>query len=240
MHPHAHPHAQTLDKFYRAFAALDSATMRSCYAPDVQFQDEVFTLKGRDEVAGMWDMLCSATRAKGLADWKLEYSGIEADDQVGRAHWDAHYLFSATGRKVLNRIDARFTFTPEGLIATHHDSFNFWAWARRGCCWAGAHRCATRCARRRMRICASSWRVEISAKTALCAVISFACSSYFDSNQVRRRRTMLAKPHRPKPLPSSHAQPPSGTGVGTAATAAPLRSAKLAAASSPGADAVTV
>ena len=130
MHPHAHPHAQTLDKFYRAFAALDSATMRSCYAPDVQFQDEVFTLKGRDEVAGMWDMLCSATRAKGLADWKLEYSGIEADDQVGRAHWDAHYLFSATGRKVLNRIDARFTFTPDGLIATHHDSFNFWAWAR--------------------------------------------------------------------------------------------------------------
>ena len=130
MHPHAHPHAQTLDKFYRAFAALDSATMRSCYAPDVQFQDEVFTLKGRDEVAGMWDMLCSATRAKGLADWKLEYSGIEADDQVGRAHWDAHYLFSATGRKVLNRIDARFTFTPEGLIATHRDSFNFWSWSR--------------------------------------------------------------------------------------------------------------
>ena len=130
MHPHAHPHAQTLDKFYRAFAALDSATMRSCYAPDVQFQDEVFTLKGRDEVAGMWDMLCSATRAKGLADWKLEYSGIEADDQVGRAHWDAHYLFSATGRKVLNRIDARFTFTPEGLIATHRDSFDFWAWSR--------------------------------------------------------------------------------------------------------------
>ena len=124
------PNAQTLERFYRAFAALDSATMRSCYAPDVQFQDEVFTLKGRDEVAGMWDMLCSATRAKGLADWKLEYSGIEADDQVGRAHWDAHYLFSATGRKVLNRIDARFTFTPEGLIATHHNSFNFWAWAR--------------------------------------------------------------------------------------------------------------
>ena len=130
MHPHAHPHAQTLDKFYRAFAALDSATMRSCYAPDVQFQDEVFTLKGRDEVAGMWDMLCSATRAKGLADWKLEVSGIEADATVGRAHWDAHYRFSATGRMVLNRIDARFTFTPEGLIATHHNSFNFWAWAR--------------------------------------------------------------------------------------------------------------
>jgi hypothetical protein len=130
MHPHPHPNAQTLEKFYRAFAALDSATMRSCYAPDVRFEDEVFTLRGVDEVAGMWDMLCSATRAKGLAHWKLEFSGIEADDKAGRAHWDAHYLFSATGRKVLNRIDARFTFTPEGLIATHRDSFDFWAWSR--------------------------------------------------------------------------------------------------------------
>lgn len=49
---------------------------------------------------------------------------------TGRTLWDAHYLFSTTGHKVLNRIDARFTFTPEGLIATHHNSFNFWAWAR--------------------------------------------------------------------------------------------------------------
>ena len=125
-----HPNAQTLDTFYKAFAVLDSTTMRSCYAPDVQFQDEVFTLRGVDEVAGMWDMLCSATRAKGLADWKLEYSGIEADATTGRAHWDAHYRFSATGRMVLNRIDARFTFTPDGRIATHRDSFNFWAWSR--------------------------------------------------------------------------------------------------------------
>ena len=125
-----HPNAQTLEKFYRAFAALDSATMRSCYAPDVRFEDEVFTLRGVEEVAGMWDMLCSATRAKGLAHWKLEFSGIEADDKAGCAHWDAHYRFSATGRLVLNRIDGSFTFTPEGLIATHRDHFDFWAWSR--------------------------------------------------------------------------------------------------------------
>ena len=29
-------------------------------------------------------------------------------DTTGRAHWDAHYRFSATGRLVLNRIDAAF------------------------------------------------------------------------------------------------------------------------------------
>ncbi len=125
-----HPNAQTLNRFYQAFAQLDSATMRSCYAPDAQFDDEVFSLRGQNEVAGMWDMLCSATRARGLADWKLEVSGIEADAKAGRAHWDAHYRFSATGRMVLNRVDARFRFTPEGLIATHHDRFNFWTWSR--------------------------------------------------------------------------------------------------------------
>ena len=62
--------------------------------------------------------------------WKLAFSGIEADAQGGRAHWEADYLFSATGRTVHNIVDGTFTFTPEGLIATHRDRFNFWSWAR--------------------------------------------------------------------------------------------------------------
>jgi hypothetical protein len=55
---------------------------------------------------------------------------VQAEAAGGRAHWDAHYLFSATGRIVDNAIDARFTFTPDGLIATHRDRFAFWSWAR--------------------------------------------------------------------------------------------------------------
>ena len=47
----------------------------------------------------------------------------------GRAHWDARYTFSATGRKVLNRIDASFEFR-DGLIVRHVDRFPFWTWAR--------------------------------------------------------------------------------------------------------------
>jgi hypothetical protein len=62
--------------------------------------------------------------------WKLEFSGIEADATAGKAHWEAHYLFSATGRKVHNIIDGTFTFTPDGLIATHRDRFSFWRWSR--------------------------------------------------------------------------------------------------------------
>ena len=51
------------------------------------------------------------------------------DRHGGRAHWDARYTFSGTGRKVLNRIDARFEFR-DGLIVRHVDNFDFWRWAR--------------------------------------------------------------------------------------------------------------
>lgn len=122
--------AQTLNRFYTAFAALDADAMAACYAEDVSFSDPVFTLQGQRETAGMWRMLCAATRAKGMAHWKLEFRDIKADALSGHAQWEAHYKFSATGRLVHNIIDADFTFTPEGLIASHHDHFDFWRWSR--------------------------------------------------------------------------------------------------------------
>jgi hypothetical protein len=74
-----HPNADTITKFYAAFAQLDPEAMGACYADDVRFDDEVFSLRGKAQTMGMWRMLCEATRAKGKDDWKLEYSGIEAD-----------------------------------------------------------------------------------------------------------------------------------------------------------------
>ena len=121
---------QTLRRLYDAFAVLDADTMASCYAPDARFDDEAFSLRGAREVGGMWKMLCSGTQAKGAAVWKLSFRDIEADAASGKAHWDAHYLFSATGRIVDNAIDSRFSFTPEGLIAIQRDSFDFWRWSR--------------------------------------------------------------------------------------------------------------
>lgn len=125
-----HPNAQTLHRFYAAFATLDPDTMAACYAPDAQFDDEAFSLHGRDAVAGMWRMLCTATCTKGLDVWKLEASGISADANSGQAHWEAWYRFSATGRLVHNVIDGRFEFNAEGLITRHRDRFSFWAWSR--------------------------------------------------------------------------------------------------------------
>ena len=119
---------KTIERLYNAFANLDGAAMEACYADKARFEDPVFTLAGQRQIGGMWRMLCEATKAKpaSRAHWKLEVSGITARS----AHWDAHYLFSATGRAVINRIDAEFEFDANGLITRHRDRFDFWAWSR--------------------------------------------------------------------------------------------------------------
>ena len=116
----------TIARFYAAFAKLDGAAMQACYAADARFDDEVFGLQGRDQIGGMWRMLCDATRAKGADVWRLE--AREITDRS--AHWEAHYRFSTTGRLVHNRIDAEFDIGPDGLIRRHRDRFDFWRWAR--------------------------------------------------------------------------------------------------------------
>lgn len=114
--------AETIHRLYVALGRRDGEAMAACYAPDATFDDPVFSLRG-EAVGDMWRMLC--TRGKDLA---VEASGIEADASSGRAHWVATYTFSGSGRTVVNRIDARFTFR-DGLIATHVDSFDLWRWA---------------------------------------------------------------------------------------------------------------
>jgi SnoaL-like domain len=125
-----HPNAQTLTRFYTAFAALDADTMAACYAEDATFDDPAFSLRGQRDISGMWHMLCAATLAKNRADWLLEFSGVHADDHRGHAHWEARYRFSVSNRLVHNIVEADFTFTPQGLIASHTDRFDFWRWSR--------------------------------------------------------------------------------------------------------------
>jgi ketosteroid isomerase-like protein len=117
-----HYNAELLRSFYTSFSNRDARGMTACYHPAVNFSDEVFTELDGARAAGMWRMLCE--RAK---DLRVEFRDIEADDSTGRAHWEAWYTFSATGRTVHNKIDARFEFL-DGKIIRHRDSFDFWAW----------------------------------------------------------------------------------------------------------------
>ena len=132
-----HANELRLNHFYAAFARLNADEMAVCYAPDVQFDDEAFSLRGFDDVTGMWRMLTHATKAQGTDDWHLRYSHIEAGALTGRAHWEADYRFSKTGRMVHNVIDGTFEFNEAGLITRHRDSFSFWNWSRQALGWPG-------------------------------------------------------------------------------------------------------
>lgn len=117
-----HTNQKLIEDFYSRFAARDAGGMTSCYAEDVEFTDPVFTLRGR-EVGAMWDMLCKAGK-----DLVITVSDVHADATQGQARWEACYTFTATGRRVHNRVIATFRFE-NGRIRSHRDDFSFWRWS---------------------------------------------------------------------------------------------------------------
>ena len=119
-----HPNAQLLTDFYEAFDRHDGKAMAAAYHDDATFSDPVFPDLDAGGVRAMWQMLTSRSD-----DLRVEFSGIEADDTTGRAHWEAWYTFTTTGRKVHNIIDATFEFR-DGKIVRHVDEFDFWRWSR--------------------------------------------------------------------------------------------------------------
>jgi ketosteroid isomerase-like protein len=128
----SHPNQLLIQRFYEAFSRLDADAMAACYADDVLFSDPAFGELRGDEARDMWRMLTQRAQA-----FSLTYSDVDANDRGGSAHWVASYLFSQTGRSVINQIDARFVFR-DGLIAEHHDSFDLWAWSRQALGFKGA------------------------------------------------------------------------------------------------------
>ena len=127
-----HPNERLIHGFYSCFQQLDAVGMAECYAPDVVFSDPVFPCLEGGEAGAMWHML--ASRAK---EFQLTFRDVKADDVHGSAHWEATYLFSNTGRRVHNVIDAEFEFR-SGLIVRHVDRFDFWRWSRQALGLSGA------------------------------------------------------------------------------------------------------
>ena len=111
-------------KFYSAFQKKDFKTMQECYSDIAVFSDEVFTNLNASQVRSMWEMLC--LRGK---DLQLEFKNVTINGNTGSAEWIATYSFSASGRKVENRIKADFIFE-NGKILKHTDHFKFYRWSR--------------------------------------------------------------------------------------------------------------
>ncbi|NOQ72366.1 MAG: nuclear transport factor 2 family protein [Crocinitomix sp.] len=115
---------EVIEGFYTAFQNKDAEKMVSYYHDDIEFTDPAFgDLKG-EHAKNMWRLLLEKS-----VDMKLDFSQVAADENTGKAHWDAHYTFSQTGRKVLNKIDAEFIFK-DGKIIRHIDTFNLHTWAK--------------------------------------------------------------------------------------------------------------
>ena len=112
-----------VNRFYTAFQQKDAAAMAALYHPEAHFRDAVFDLKSGAEAGAMWKMLVGRG-----GDLRITFKVLDENEQSGSAHWEAWYTFSGTGRKVHNRIDAKFEFK-DGLIYRHTDRFSFWRWS---------------------------------------------------------------------------------------------------------------
>lgn len=119
-----HPNEELIRTFYTSFQNLDGEGMVSCYHQDIRFSDPVFSALSPREAGAMWRMLCSQAK-----NFELTFSDVQADERQGKAHWEASYDFSASGRRVHNKIEAAFEFQ-DGKIIKHTDSFPFWKWSR--------------------------------------------------------------------------------------------------------------
>jgi len=98
--------------------------MQDCYSDDIIFNDPAFGLLRGEEAKAMWELLC-----KRATDLKIEYSNIQLlDEEYATCDWVAHYTFTATGRKVINRIKAYMKIKDEKIIE-HSDAFKLSKWA---------------------------------------------------------------------------------------------------------------
>ena len=114
-----------IETFYTAFAAKDPDAMTACYHKDIHFEDPAFGVLKGEKAGQMWHMLCNSQKGK---EFHISFSNITCQEDKGTAHWEAQYEFSATGRKVHNKIKASFEFK-EGKISKHVDSFSLRTWA---------------------------------------------------------------------------------------------------------------
>lgn len=116
---------QLIHRFYESFQKRDYKGMQECYHEEAVFNDEAFSNLNSKEVKAMWEMFCSNP----ANEMEVAYSNIVAKGDTVSANWNARYLFTLTGRRVHNHIEASFTFK-DSKILTHTDRFNFPKWAQ--------------------------------------------------------------------------------------------------------------
>lgn len=123
---------EVIERFYSSFQQLNATGMNECYSDDIIFSDPVFLILRGDEVKSMWEMLC-----KNAKEFSLTFSDIELlDEEYATCRWQATYIFSGTGRKVVNNIKA-YMKLKDGKIIEHSDAFRLSTWISQALGWPG-------------------------------------------------------------------------------------------------------
>jgi len=112
----------TIRALYAALDRRDGEAAAACYTDDAVFEDPAFGRLEGGAVKDMWRMLTQRSE-----DLSVVLGEHGADGRTGWAHWSATYTFTATGRRVVNEIDARFTFAGD-LISAQVDAFPLRRW----------------------------------------------------------------------------------------------------------------
>lgn len=99
---------ELIKKFYESFAKAEAEAMVNCYDDNIVFSDPAFGELKDNDTKNMWRMLLSRSK-----DIKITFDNVKADDKTGPANWRAEYVYSQTGRKVINKISAQFEFQNE-------------------------------------------------------------------------------------------------------------------------------
>lgn len=113
---------QLVETLLTSFQALNHDAMAACYHEAATFSDIAFELQGSKQIHAMWHMICQ----KGI---EVQVRGIEAVGDIVRARIVDTYIFSDTGRKVVNSIESEFEFR-DGLISVQRDTCDPLDWAR--------------------------------------------------------------------------------------------------------------
>ncbi|HLI93003.1 MAG TPA: nuclear transport factor 2 family protein [Puia sp.] len=120
-----------IDRFYANLRARDWERMVQLYHPGIFFYDPVFGNLDGAQVTAMWRMLLS-----GVNQLDLKLSDLTGGDGYASCRWTAIYLFTPTGRKVVNHGRAMFRIGEERILE-HHDEFSFWRWSAQALGWKG-------------------------------------------------------------------------------------------------------
>jgi hypothetical protein len=113
---------QLVEQFLTAYQSLNHNAMAACCHQSARFADIAFRLNGRKQIHAMWHMICE----NGI---EVEVQTVEERGDEVHARVVDTYVFSDTGRPVVNPILCRFQFR-DGLIIEHLDECDALEWAR--------------------------------------------------------------------------------------------------------------